>query len=256
MLKEIEKYKVEIATKVRELRLSRRWTQAELAGRLGISQSRLSEIERGKGSFTAEQFLAILRLFNVGATHFVHGMVDQGVELQNALARLGARHLRETDQIIPDDDLEDVTEVVRRTLVSGAPRLIAALGPVLIRHADRTNLHGLNVMLVEAGLPLRLAWLVDNVLEAIHRERNQQQPRRWARRLRRAEVILGNFLGPLTTMPRGEPPLDILDAEIRSERTLKEVKSSSSPQSRRWGIVTRLGPEDFVLALRGARGDD
>ena len=43
------KTKEKIATKVRELRKQRRWTQAELAKRLGLSQSRLSEIERGAG---------------------------------------------------------------------------------------------------------------------------------------------------------------------------------------------------------------
>jgi transcriptional regulator with XRE-family HTH domain len=64
------KTKERIARKVRELRKQRRWTQAELARRLGLSQSRLSEIERGAGSFSAEQFLTILSLFNVYSTRF------------------------------------------------------------------------------------------------------------------------------------------------------------------------------------------
>ena len=46
-----------ISNKVRTLREGRHWTQAELAKRLGISQGWLSTIERGQGSFTAEQFL-------------------------------------------------------------------------------------------------------------------------------------------------------------------------------------------------------
>ena len=54
-----------IASKVRDLRKARRWTQAELSKRLHLSQNRLSEIERGAGSFTAEQLLVILKLFNV-----------------------------------------------------------------------------------------------------------------------------------------------------------------------------------------------
>ena len=62
---QLEKTKADIARKVHDLRRGRRWTQAELARRLDLSQSRLSEVERGDGSFTAEQFLTILRLFNV-----------------------------------------------------------------------------------------------------------------------------------------------------------------------------------------------
>ena len=65
-----EQHRSKIARKVKTLREEKRWTQAELSGRLGLSQSRLSEIERGQGSFTAEQFLTILKLFNVPVTHF------------------------------------------------------------------------------------------------------------------------------------------------------------------------------------------
>jgi hypothetical protein len=46
---------------------------------------------------------------------------------------------------------------------------------------------------------------------------------------------------------------DVLDAGIRSKQTLDDVVASSSPISRRWGIVTTLKPEDFAEALRGAR---
>ena len=129
----------------------------------------MSEIERGKGSFTAEQLLVILRLFNVGATHFAPVAADQALELQNALARLGAGHLGETDQILPEDSYDDLIEAIRSALVSGSPRLITALGPVLVKNVDRTNLKGINMQLAAAGLPQRLPWLVENILEAIRR---------------------------------------------------------------------------------------
>lgn len=79
----------EIARKVRNLRAERHLTQAELSKVLGLSQGRYSEIERGKGSFTAEQFLELLRRFNVPASFFVTEKIDAGSSLQNALARLG-----------------------------------------------------------------------------------------------------------------------------------------------------------------------
>ena len=54
----------------------------------------MSEIERGDGSFTAEQFLAILKLFNVPASHFTSSTPQPDSSLQNALARLGAAQRR------------------------------------------------------------------------------------------------------------------------------------------------------------------
>src|SRR5262249_18893316 len=94
-----ERNRARIAREVKRLREDRRWTQAELSKRLGLSQSRLSEIERGQGSFTAEQFLTILKLFNVSVTRFASAR-KPSTELQNALARLGADHLQESQEVL------------------------------------------------------------------------------------------------------------------------------------------------------------
>ena len=53
----LEKTRLQVARKVRELRTRLNWTQIELARKLGLSQGRLSALERGTGSFTAEQLL-------------------------------------------------------------------------------------------------------------------------------------------------------------------------------------------------------
>jgi len=252
----LAKSRLVVARRVRELRRGRRWTQEQLAGELGISQGRLSELERGDGSFTAEQLLRVLRLFNVSISEFDVAPVDSAAELQNALARLGARHLRERSDVIVSERLATPPEAVREALVTGAPRLLTALAPVLVSHLDRIPLRRLHAQLVDAGLEHRLAWLVENTLEAVRHELAQPLPGDWARRYRRAELVLGNFLDVATTVDARHPPprnLDILDVEIRGERTLADVTSRRSPISQRWGIVTRLLPSDFTLALEAAR---
>ena len=255
----LDKVRVEIAKRVRELRQERHWTQAELSSRLQLSQSRLSEIERGGSSFTAEQFLTILKLFNVPVNHFSETAPNQVSELQNALARLGAIHLQESADVLPSERLEKVADVVRETLVAAEyPRLITALGPVLVCHVDHIKLKRLEVQLAEAGLERRLAWLVDNTLEAIRQELHHSPSRQWGKLYRRAEVVLGTFLDLVNAEQRlrssnSKPALDLLDADIRSKKTLDDVVASSSPMSRRWGIVTSLQAEDFVEALRAAR---
>ena len=255
---DLEKSRIGIARQVRDLRTERRWTQAELARRLAVTQGRLSELERGNGSFSAEQFLLLLRLFNVGASHFETRPRDDASVIQNALARLGALHLQESADVLPSDRIADVATAVRETLAEASPRLITALAPVLVSNIDRINLKKLHAKLVEAGLGRRLGWLVENTLHAVRRELLQSPPRPRAQRLRRAEVVLGTFLefirpdaGPGSLVEASIP--DILDAEIRSLQTVENVKAASSTISQRWGIVTRLLPEDFARALGAAR---
>jgi transcriptional regulator with XRE-family HTH domain len=246
-----------IATKVRELRLARNFTQDELAKRLHISQNRLSEIELGGGSFTAEQFLELLRLFNVTAGDFVDDARDPGLEVQNALARLGATHLHESP-IVASAVLAEVRDVVREALLNGAPRLVTALAPVLATHADTLNLPKLYAELHQLGLERRLAWVVENTLAALDALANESGSgsKGWSRLKRRAEVPFRLFLDVIGA--RGETPAwssapDPLDPTIRSLRTLEEIKRSASKVSERWSIATSIQPDDFVQALRASR---
>jgi transcriptional regulator with XRE-family HTH domain len=250
------------------LRERRRWTQADLSRRLGLSQSRLSEIEQGKGSFTAEQFLAILRLFNVPVTHFVPTR-RANADLQNALARLGANHLVESQEVLPSDRLDEVATVIREVLVSAdSPRHITSLAPVLVLNTDRIGLRKLQAELIEVGLERRLGWVIDNTLEAIRSELAHELPRKWAVRYRRAELVLSSFVesSPRSRNRRGSSrrasrpspagSVDILDSDILSTKTLDEVQAASSRISQRWGIATGLQPGDFTEALRAARVAD
>jgi len=241
------------------LRKARGWTQAEVAGRLGLSQARLSEIENGDGTFTADQFLDILKLFNVGIDHFTSETArDTSADLQNALVRLGGRHLQQREDALPTTALEDTATVLYETLVSGTPRLITALAPVLVLHIDELNLNAVRAKLASIGLQRRLDWLVDNTCHALREELQRAPPRVWAQRYRRAELVLQTALdfAKEHAIPSQNSSPDILDGNIRSKATLRDVLGSSSEVSRRWGIATALQPKDFTMALRAARVGD
>jgi len=246
----------EIAKVVRALRRDRAWTQSDLARKLGLSQSRLSEIESGAGSFTAEQFLQILKLFNVTTSRFTDGGPDRQAQIQNALARLGAHHLQEQSDLVPAEDLDEPSEVVRDTLIEGEPRFLTALAPVLVSNIDRISLGKLYLDLGKVGLERRLGWICENTLAALNLALQDEVPRSWAQRARRAEVVLSAFLDatPVTGSANGKPPLvDTLDRSIRSKKTLDQVKASSSDISRKWDIVSSLTVADFAESLRAAR---
>jgi transcriptional regulator with XRE-family HTH domain len=243
-----------IAARVRELRNSRGLTQADLARQLGLSQNRLSEIERGGGSFSAEQFLRILRLFNVGASEFVSGERDRGLEVQNALARLGAAQLHESTHVLLSDELQQVHDVVREALVLGEPRLVTAVAPVLVAHGGRLNLSRLHADLEKLGRERRLAWIVENTLRALEVLAGDAKGTVWSKLRRRVEVPLELYLDFVGAQHHGLPagPPDLLDATIRSRRTLEEVQRHASPPSERWGIATSLQLGDFVEALKAS----
>lgn len=237
---------------VRELRTERRWTQAELGRHLGLSQSRLSEIEQGRGSFTAEAFLTILQLFNVGVDHF-GVLLDRGSAVQNALARHGAKHLMESRVLVPtslDEPMEAVWEVLRRP---ESPRHIAALAPVFLQCADDIALPALAERLERVGRGARLGWLVESILRALATFEPKLAPSD-RRRIRRARLVLQLWLQAtrLGPPPASSPP-DLLDASIRSAETACTLLEEGSAESKKWRIATALQPGDFVDALEAAR---
>lgn len=256
----IQNHKGNIGQKVRELRLARRLTQVELAKHLRLSQARLSEIERGDGSFTAEHFLQILRLFNVAVTDFDDRNVrDQHAQLQNALVRLGAADLYESENVLPSAQVQSLNSAIRETLVEGNPRLLAALGPVIVRNIDRLNLRKLYLELSGIGLERRLAWLVENIYNAISELPPKTSPK-WSKSYRRAIVVLEPFLefvkAKHPSSDASDLDTDILDADIRSKQSLAKVRDASSDVSKSWGIVTSIQLSDFQTALESARDAD
>ncbi|HEX6242783.1 MAG TPA: helix-turn-helix transcriptional regulator [Polyangiales bacterium] len=243
-----------IGAKVRDLRTARRWTQAELAERLGLSQARLSEVERGRGSFSAEQLLEIFRLFNVGPSHFAAGTARASHEdqLWNAAARLGASHLAESEDVLPSHHMQQVHEVVREGLVQvGSPRLLTALSAVLVARADELQLHHLEEQLARLGLSHRLGWLVDNTRDALQGLLSASPTRAAALRYRRAAVVLSTWL-EAPRPARTAQAADVLDADIRSAKSRAAAEQQRSQISRRWGVLSELQPEDFARAIGAA----
>jgi transcriptional regulator with XRE-family HTH domain len=255
--RDLETLREQVAARIRGLRQEHRWTQKSLAQQLDLSQSRLSEIENGQGSFTAEQFLKLLRLFNVPASHFGGPEGGREGQTQNALHRLGARHLRHDPHVLPGEDL-DAGAAIREALVDGHPRLVVSAAVVLVHNIERIHVKRVQMDLVDVGAAGRLPWLIHMLLHATTLYLSEQGvPDRWAARLRRVEAALSPFQEAFEATRDTRRPLvwDVLDPSIRSKQTTEEVKLANSAVSNYWWIVTRLHVEDFVSALRSASAD-
>lgn len=243
----------DIGAKVRDLRKARHWSQAELAQRLDLSQARLSQIERGNGSFAAEHLLEIFRLFNVDASHFAptKSRTNHEDELWNAAARLGASHLVESERVLPSERLREVHDVLREALVSaGSPRLITALAPILVARADELQLPRVEDQLAQLGLQHRLGWLVENTIEAL-RQLGSHADHASGLRYRRAQVILFSWLR--AQRPEREAALeDVIDQDVRSEKSRTRALQERSAISARWGVLSELSSNDFAAAIEAA----
>lgn len=252
-----------IGARLRELRLARGWSQVALAQRLDVAQSRLSDVERGKRSLTAEEFLDVLRLFNVPATDFATEARAGESQMQNALERLGARHLRENPDVLPSEAFKETGDLVREVLIAAvSPRQISGLAAVLVARADQVNFEQLHARLRGIGLQGRLGWLLDNTVQAAIHELEGPLPRRWRLSYQRAIVLLQSALARVRGATSGRrvrwrsTTRDILDRDVRSEKTASALLAGGSPISRSWNIVTAIQLEDFIESLRASRVGD
>lgn len=244
-----------IARKVCTLRRERLWPQVALAAQLGISQNRLSEIENGLGSFTAEQLITILKLFNVPIEYFDTSTNSAQASLQNALVRFGAKHLGETQGPVPPQAFYDAGTVVREVLnFSNSPRQIAALAPVFVDNHGTAIINRL-LQSPEAAVSNRVFWLLENILEAIKKELNQKDrplATDLVTKYTRAATLLDFVLTSPNMKHHPVQTTDILDQDLITPQSVEEVRQNSSSISKKWQVVTRLQPEDFQQALKDA----
>lgn len=247
------RYRAAIAAKLKELRRGRLWTQSELARILGVSQTWLSDIERGKGSLSAEQLLLILGTFNVTADVFAPVRRASTRQIQNALARLGASHLQESSDALPTDRLREARDVLRETLIGAeSPRYISALAPVIVNQIHALNLGKLKAEFAELGFERRFAWLLESTAKSLEGEKPKVFLGRWDTHYERAATAIHSILEPWP-LPAADTPEDVLDSDIVTEKTIAQVREESSDVSRRWRIITRIQTGDFVDALRSVR---
>ncbi len=59
-----------VGQKIRQIRKSRRWTQSDLAGRIGVTQSDLSRMENGEYKVGLDTLFRILQIFELSMSHF------------------------------------------------------------------------------------------------------------------------------------------------------------------------------------------
>lgn len=255
---EIDHYRRAIASKLRRLRQEHRRTQARTARLLGVSQNWLSDVELGKGSLSAEQFLLILKSFNVTADYFDPNRGDNPSQVRNALVRLGARHLREMPGLPAAPRLDRPEEAVYEALAwADSPDYLTALAPVLAERAPSLNFSEIRARLATLGCERRLGWALENVHEAMLREEGDRLAPAWKSKYARARGSVRAVLDPWLPAAEASPALDdVLDKDVLSDETIEQLRLASSGISARWSILTRIETDDFSRALRYARAAD
>jgi len=259
-MKLLEKYRRYIIKGIKKLRTERRYTQAEFAKLIGLSQQQYSKIERGEGTISVEQFLLILDRFALPLSYFVKikpKEKDPALILQNASANLGAVHLREVPGIFIPEKFQNPNEVIFEILENYlSARLIAALAPIIVKNISRINLNAIEKKLREWNHQNRLWWVLENTLDGIrHRLDEPYLPRENKLNYKRAATALTNHILIAKNRDNGEwyqssKPPDIYDPNIVTEKTLENIKSQQDNTAKRWNIISAIKQVDFENALK------
>jgi transcriptional regulator with XRE-family HTH domain len=244
-----------IGRTLRRLRDDRGLSQAELANELAMSQPRLSQIERGHASLTAEQLIVALRFLNASIDDFAvkPARDPRLLAIQNALVRLGAKHLRTSTKAVISEDLTRPEDLVVAGLQSNSPRLITALAPVLFEHGGELDFARIAQTLDGFEQRHRLYWLLENVIEAIELwgPLAASNARRSAAETLERALAFGNGY---EIYRAGK--LDFLERTYRRIADVETAFARGTPIAQRWRIVTALRPADFAEALRESHGED
>lgn len=238
---------------MRKLRLAHHWNQVELAQKLGMSQSRLSAIEAGKGSISAEQLIILMQTFNVPLSYFVATKsIDPESQLRNAIARLGGSQLKEAPNILPSERLAEINTVIIETLTGGmSSRLITSLVPVVVNYAREIHFDRILKKMSEYKLENRLLWIGDGITRTLDKRLATFVPREQSLKYRKARAILDVFFDVQFAIRRfrGDFSEDLLDAEIASRKTFNQIMESRDDLAKKWHIVTRITEDDFYQSL-------
>ena len=98
-----------VGQKIRQIRKSRRLTQADLASRIGVTQSDLSRMENGEYKVGLDTLFRILQVFELSMSRFFE---EPGVESPEADEAPAPDPVSETQQLVVD--FEELDEDARR----------------------------------------------------------------------------------------------------------------------------------------------
>jgi transcriptional regulator with XRE-family HTH domain len=200
-------------------------TQKELAVRAGVSQPRISDIEKGEVLPTLPQLIRLAKALVVPVQWFLSGCVVPGREMPDfalQLQWLGVVDLLVPDAVVPGAFVP--TEQVLALAVAGNepnPRIIEAIPAVLAWNRWSPSLLRAYSRPRTSRTSIRLAWLADVAL-TIHRTRATGFPGGCPQRKN-----LESFIGPLS-----KAKLKLTNDDLG--RPGKE--SALPPVSKRWMI--------------------
>lgn len=255
--------KQSIGQGLKRVRKDRAMTQAQLAEMLAISQPQLSQVESGKGSLTAAQLLHLINHFNLSAADFLPAQKrpeQRDDELQNALARFGALHLREIPDLPASPRYARVDDVILDTLIAPvSPRFVTGLGSVVARNFDFIVFVRLFQRLKDLGREARLLWLLQCLEAATLKRIEDSLPRdkkvfyRQINRGLEGELAVLKNIVETAGMQFHE---DILIPRYTGAKALDRLRQARDQNAKNWNILTDIRADDFYRELVETDGYD
>lgn len=252
----IAHYQKELSVALPKIRQRLGITQAEMAKRIGVSQPKLCDIEGGYSTLTFPEVLVLMSAYNLALKDLVElPQWNAPMRIRQALARFGAFELHQDERVIISEELMELQDVIRQTLVIyPEKRTLCALAPLIVKHIKQLNFDGIAMKLYDIGVDGRLWWLVEGTLWAVRVRRKFYLPKQVLQLYNTANLILtrksksANYFFSL----RRAYPTDYLDCELAGKRAMENIRVARDALATRWRIMSLIKQEDFTEALARA----
>lgn len=95
--------------RIKELRKRKKWTQAELAKRINVSQQTVASWEVGRAEPNSEFLIILANLFDVTLDYLLNGADNSNIPATNKHIETIAAHI---DDDVTDDQIDDILNYI------------------------------------------------------------------------------------------------------------------------------------------------
>lgn len=116
-----ERYKMDLHERIRQLRLERKWSQVELAEKVGVHQKQISAYERGANNPSTDVLLKLAKVFDVTVDYLAAYESKSKTDFKD---RQLLDYFRKIDEF-PEDQRRVVKEILDLVVVKQTMREVS-----------------------------------------------------------------------------------------------------------------------------------
>lgn len=249
---ELERIRRKIGPLLRQSRRERGLSQSDMAQIVELSQSRLSELEGGKGSLGGEELLFLVQEGYLD----LYDMIEQRepIDQENLQTRL-QKQLRPRQLLqkrLSFQSRQEEMDLMSEVLVCASQAsMITDLVNLVVHHGQWLNFDAMAMKLYALGIDGRIWWLVEGSLWAVRHRLRWHLPAHISQIYKRANdllVIKSKTSNQFFSLRKAAPE-DILDGDLIRAELVEKTRVNRDALASRWRMITSITLQDFAQSL-------